>query len=170
MAADDVLALETRRRVYETVRAHAGIHFRELERRAGLPAGTARYHLAYLSRNGLIKEEKDGNLTRYFPAGFGEEKLMALLRQKSVRDILLVLISDGELAHEQIVSAVRLSPSTVSWHLRKLEEGGAVRARKDGKKVRYSLSADRKTIMSLLITYRESFLDSLVDRVIEMWE
>lgn len=163
--------MESRRRVYEAVRANPGIHAREVVRRAGIPAGTVKYHLAYLSRHGLIKEEKDGNLARFFPSGFGAERqLMGLLRQHTIRKIMLALMAGDKLTHERIVGAVGLSPSTVSWHLRKLEGAGVVGAEKSGRSTLYRIIADKEMIIRLLITYRESFLDSLVEHVIEMWE
>ena len=41
---------------------------------------------------------------------------------------------------------------------------------KKGRKTFYNILIDKNEIINLLITYKGSFLDSLVDRVIEMWE
>lgn len=166
-----VLELDSRRRIYEVVKKHAGSHFREIERKADMPAGTVRYHLSYLSRHGLIKEEKDGRKTRFFPRELRAEnqKLLGLLRQKSVRDMILTILSDENYNHERIVKAVGISPPTVSWHLKKLEECGVIESKRAGRNVFYRLLADKEEIIKLLITYRESFVDELVDRVIEMW-
>ena len=65
-----VLELDSRRKIYEAVRKFAGSHFREIERKSNLPAGTVKYHLSYLAKNGLIKEEKENNNLRYFPRSF----------------------------------------------------------------------------------------------------
>ena len=169
---DRVLDLEVRREIYNLVKKFAGSHFREIERISGLPTGSLKYHLNYLSRYGLIKEERDGNRLRYFPRQFKPENrlLLGLLRQKSVRDILLFILTHGNCNHEEIVQFVGLSPSTVSWHLKKLEDNEIVGAVKDGRKTFYKISIDEGEIINLLITYQESFLDALVNRVIEMWD
>lgn len=167
-----VLELDARRKIYEVVKRFAGCHFREIERKSNLPTGTVKYHLSYLTRGGLIKEEKEGNNLRYFPKEFKSEnkKLLGLLRQKKGREIILFILTHNNCNHEQIVQAVNVSPSTVSWHLKKLEENNIVGFIKKGRKTYYNLLVDKEEIIKLLITYQESFLDSLVDRVLEMWE
>jgi predicted transcriptional regulator len=167
-----VLELQTRREIYELVRKFVGSHFREIERKSNLPSGTVKYHLSYLVKHGLIKEEKDGNKVRYFSKEFKAEnkKLLSLLRQKTIRDILLFILTHKDCNHEQIVKAINISPSTVSWHLKKLKDSNIIEFIKKGRKTFYNIIVDKDEIVKLLITYQESFLDSLVDRVIEMWE
>ncbi|MBI2208613.1 winged helix-turn-helix transcriptional regulator [Candidatus Woesearchaeota archaeon] len=167
-----VLELDARRKIYDIVRKFAGCHFREIERKSGLSTGSIKYHLSYLTKHGLIKEERDGNNLRYYPNEFGSEdkKLLGLLRQKSIRKIVLFILTHNNCNHKQIVQFVGLSPSTVSWHLKKLEESNIIGFAKKGRKTAYGILIDKGNIINLLITYRESFLDSVVDRVIDMWE
>jgi len=167
-----MLELDVRRKIYEIVKKFAGCHFREIERKSGLSTGSVSYHLHYLARHGLIKEEKEGNKSHYFPAGFKSKniRLLALLRQKSVREILLFILTHDNCGHKEIVQSVGLSPSTVSWHLKKLEENNIVEFTKHGRKTAYHIVIDEEEIIHLLITYKKSFLDTMVDRVIEMWE
>ena len=167
-----VLELNTRRKIYDIVKKFAGCHFREIERKSRLSTGAVKYHLNYLTKHGLIKEEKETNNIRYFPREFKPEnkKLMSLLRQKSIRKILLFVLMHNNCNHEQIVKYVKLSPSTVSWHLKKLEESNIIGFIRAGRKTYYNILINKEEIIKLLITYKESFLDSLVDRVIEMWD
>ena len=166
-----VLELDARRKIYDIVRESAGCHFREIERRSNLSTGSVKYHLDYLAKHGLIKQVKEGNNLRYFPRDFSSEnkKLMGLLRQKSIRKILVFILLNNNCNHEQIVQFVKLSPSTVSWHLKKLEEANIIGSVRKGRKTFYNI-ANKEEIVKLLITYRASFLDSMVDRVIDMWE
>ena len=167
-----VLELEARRKIYDVVRKFAGSHFREIKRKSRLSTGSIKYHLNYLTKHGLIKEERDGNNLRYYPKEFGSEnkKLLGLLRQKSIRKIILFILTHNDCNHEQIVQFVGLSPSTVSWHLKKLEESNIIGFKKQGRKTAYNVLIDKEKIINLLIIYKESFLDSAVDRVIDMWE
>jgi predicted transcriptional regulator len=167
-----ILELETRRKIYQIVNKFAGCHFREIERKSGLSTGSASYHLHYLTKHGLIKEERDGNNLRYFPLDFKPEntKLLGLLRQKNIRKIILFILTHENCNHERIVKFVNLSPSTVSWYLKKLEGTGIIKSVKSGRKRFYTVKINKEEIIKLLVTYKESFLDSLVDKVIEMWE
>ena len=165
-----ILELDARRKIYDIVRKFAGSHFREIGRKSSLSTGSVKYHLSYLVKHGLIKEEKGGNNRRYYPREFSSsnKKLLGFLRQQSIRKIILFIISNDGCSHEQIAMFSGLSPSTVSWHLRKLEEAGIISSERKGRKSSYNLLPREETI-KLLITYRESFLDSLVDNVVEMW-
>lgn len=169
---EKILEVVVRRKIYEIVKTSAGCHFREIERRSGLSTGSVQYHLTYLARHNLIKEEKKNNSVRYFPKNFntGNKRLLSLLRQKSIRHIILSILLQNNCNHEEIVRQVQLSPSTVSWHLKKLEKEAIISAVKNGRKTFYKILIDKEEITALLITYQESFFDSLVDNVIEMWE
>jgi predicted transcriptional regulator len=167
-----VLKLDRRRKIYEIVRAFAGCHFREIQRRSELPTGSVRYHLDYLVRSGLIKSQKEGNNLRYYPREFKSQnvQLLGLLRQERVRQIILFILLNKNCNQEDITKHVGLSPSTVSWHLKKLEESNVVGFVKEGREKKYSLLVKDDEIMKLLISYRETFYDALVDRAIEMWD
>lgn len=167
-----ILELDSRKKIYNIIKKFAGCHFREIERISKLPTGTVKYHLDYLAKHGLVSQIKEGNNLRYFPRDFNPEnkKLMSLLRQKSIRQILLFVVIHNNCNHEQIVKYFELSPSTVSWHLKKLEESNIIGFIREGRKTYYNILINKEEIIKLLITYKESFLDSLVDRVIEMWD
>ena len=169
---DKILELNSRKKVYGFVKKHPGCHFRDLERKSGIPATSLKYHLNFLNKYGLISEEKDGIKIRYFPEKFNLENktLLGLLRQESVRKILLFLVSNEKSNHDTIVGFVQLSPSTVSWHLKKLESKHVIKSIKKGKNTFYNLLIDKKEILSILINHKESFLDSLVNKTIEMWD
>jgi len=167
-----ILELDTRRKIYDVVNESPGCHFREIERRSGLTTGSVKHHLDFLARNGLIKVEKKDQKLRYYPNSFttDNKKLMALLRQKSIRNILITIMTCSNCNHIVITKKVKLSASTVSWHLKKLEDADVIEPIKKGRKTYYKLTVNRDEIVKLLIIYRESFFDSLVDRVVEMWD
>lgn len=169
---NNVLELESRKKIYEIVRQYAGSHMREIQRISGMPFGMVSYHLSFLGKHNLIREEKDGNYVRYYPASLEkcDEKLLGLLRQRSVRTILLYIMGNEGCSHQQISEGVRLSPSTITWHLKKLTDHGIVRAEKRIKEKAYFLAVPEERIVNLLICYRESFIDTLVDGFLDLWE
>lgn len=166
------LELETRRNIYGIVQKFAGCHFREIERLSGLSTGSVQYHLAYLTKHGLIKQEKERSNIRYFPISFSSHNtaLLGLLRQKTVRRILICLLENQDANHEKIVAYLQLSPSTISWHLQRLEEVGILKPVKAGRYTHYTLLIATSEIIALLITYRETFVDGMVDNLLEMWD
>ena len=163
----EVLQLENRRKIYDLVRKNPGCHFREIERKIKIPHGTLRYNLNFLARHNILIEKKDKNNIRYFTKNIDSEdsNLISLLRQNSIRKILLFFLMNKNPKHKDIVDFVKLSPSTVSWHLTNLARKNIIEKTKTG----YNLIIDKNNILKLLITYKESFLDSLVNRTIEMW-
>jgi len=169
---NEILKLKSRKRIYEVVKKHAGSHFLEIVRQSKFSKGTTSYNLGYLVKNGLIYEVKDGNNKVYFPKEFKIEnhKLLILLRQKSIRDILLYILLHKNCEHSEIVKFVKLSPSTITWHLSRLEQEKVISSTKNGRSKNYKLLINEKEVINLLITFKESFLDSTVNNILDMWD
>jgi predicted transcriptional regulator len=170
---DEALALDVRSKIFRSISRNPGLHFRELQRRTSLATGSLQYHLDFLQKRHLVRADKQGQFVRYYSARgrqFGEDqKLMNLLRQESLRKIILFLLTKRRANNEKIAAAVALSPSTVSWHMLKLLEGGVVEKRRVGRKTFFYIIQPEKTI-ELLSSYKRSFLDEMVDGFVAMWE
>lgn len=166
----EAIALENRRKIYDLVRNNPGCHFREIERKINMPYGTLKYHLNFLVKKELLVEKKDSNNLRYFSKEFNSNDydLLSLLRQGSLRKILVFLATSKQCTNKDLVSFTNLSPSTISWHLNKLLRKKVVE--KDNSENRYKLILDKDLVIRILIAHKESFLDSLVNRTIETWE
>ena len=167
-----VQGLEQRQQIYEHIMHFPGSHFREVQRQLKLPVGTLQYHLTNLYRDGLIVQKKDGEYTRYYTLGLfteREKKLLSLLRQKPIRHIVVMLLTNEEVNHKKIAAELKLSPATTSWYLDKMLEAKLVKKVRKGKEVIYSVTKPSE-VAKVLITYRSSFLDDIVDRFIEIWE
>lgn len=167
-----VQGLEQRQQIYEHILRFPGSHFREIQRDLDLPVGTLQYHLNNLSRDKLIIPKKDGEYVRYYSIGLfteKEKKLLSLLRQKPVRHIVIMLLTNNELNHKRIMEELKLSPANTSWYLDKMLDSKLVKKKRKGKEVLYSL-INPDEVAKVIITYRSSFLDAIVDRFIEMWE
>ncbi len=167
------LDLETRRRIYEQINKSPGVHFRELERRLKLVVGSLQYHLHYLEKKKLIVASNDDDYLRYFVIDKNlnekERKILSLLRRSSCRHILIQLLNNPDLNNKDLSLAVGLSPSTISWNLNKLVEAGVIERKKTGRISNFTI-IDPTAVVELLICYKESFLDTLVDSFIETWE
>ena len=84
-----ILELKSRMKIYGVVKKFAGCHFREIERKSNLLTGTVKYHLSYLTKYSLIKEEKDGGNTRYFPKDFKSENKKLLEKEIALLKIFV---------------------------------------------------------------------------------
>ncbi len=169
----EAIELDTREKIFRSINQNPGLHFREIQRRTEIATGSLQYHIDYLKKKNLVRQEKDGKYVRYYSTcgeQLGEnEKLMALLRKESMRRIILFLLTGSRANNERISKAVELAPSTVSWHLKKLVESGLVDKRQRGRKTFFYLKEPDKTA-SLLADYKGSFLDELVEGFVELWE
>lgn len=169
---DKVLQLDARRRIFETIKEFPGIHMRELQRKTGMALGTLRYQIRFLERHGLIVEKREGRLLTYYPARGGAEvdardkKYLIILRQELPRLIVLHLMMHPHSTHSEIKVHFNVSPSTLSYHLKRLM--GADILGRDEKGRYYVLDEER--VAKVLITYRQSFLDAMVDAFVRFWE
>lgn len=168
---ESALLLDVRRKIYNLLKRSPGLHFREIQRRTKIATGSLQYHLEYLGKKHLIKQEKDLKFTRYYIVrqNFEHQKEMSVLRQESLRKIVIFLLNKKRANNNQISKKISLSPSTTSWHLDKLLEKEIVQKKKRGRKTIYSLVEPQRTA-ELLIKYKRSFLDEMVDNFVEIWQ
>ena len=156
---EDALRLEIRKKIYGTIKRNPGLHFREIQRRVGIATGALQYHLDYLQKRHLLKVERETKFIRYYLVRqeFAETALMSLLRQDSIRKIIVFLLPKRYATNELVSQNVALSSSTTSFHLEKLAESGIVEKIKRGAKTYYRIS-DKDRIADILVKYRRSFL------------
>ncbi|MBS3092975.1 hypothetical protein J4456_00145 [Candidatus Pacearchaeota archaeon] len=170
--SEKILEFSRRREVYNMVNRFAGCHFRELERKSTIPGSSLKYHLDYLSRHKIIAEVKEGNFLRYYPFSFPIEnrRILNLLRQQSIRHILLLFTTQQSCTPDELVRFTSLSPSIISWHVKKLERQKIISMEKNGREKTFHLIIDRKSLTHLLLSYKESFFDTLVNNSIDLWD
>jgi predicted transcriptional regulator len=171
MMAEGVLELENRRKIFELCSKFPGLHFRELQRRLAIPLGTLRYQLDVLEKYEILIAKEEGGYKRYYPIGkigVKGEIILSYLRQEIPRGIVLFLLIHPNSSHKDILEHFDLAPSTLSYHLDKLIEGQILKRDRSGKESRYEV-IDKEEVAKVLITYKHSFLDALVDKFVEFW-
>lgn len=152
--------------LFELITSKPGLHYRELTRDSSYSATNVRHHLRQLIRQGKIKEIKGGKNLRYYPISFSSEEtiLMGLLRQRSIRRILL-LIATKKCTNKILLKEIPISASTLSFHIKKLIDESVIR-----KDYYYELLVDKDHLIKLIRDYKASFFDSLVDNMSELWD
>ncbi|SDC09653.1 metalloregulator ArsR/SmtB family transcription factor [Natrinema hispanicum] len=166
------LELQSRRTIYQHVRDSPGTHFRALLDGLEYAQGTLQYHLRWLEDQGLLEESDDGKYTRYYPAEEFDEidqAVMNALRREYARRIIAHLVVEGALSTAALSDRLERSPSTVSWHLSKLEEADLVTKERQGRSVEYELR-DPERVQYLYTVHRRTFTDRVVDRLFDLWD
>ena len=164
----DPLELGNRKLIFEAVRQNPGVHFRELQRLITMPIGVLSYHLDYLADRGLLTVDKQESFTRYFPGGQlsrDKQQMLAALRQEIPRGIILFLLMNPGATHGEVLRSFTISGGTLSYHIKKLVSRGLIRVDKVGRESRMTV-IDPDKVSDLLIVYRRSFLDRLVDEFV----
>jgi predicted transcriptional regulator len=170
MFKEEILENERRQKIYSVIKKNPGLHIRELQRTLDIPLASLQYHLNYMTRRNVIYEEKTEHYTRYFTTPFDAEdkKILTALRQKRLREIVLLILINKKAKYRLIVESMRLPKSTVSLYLRTLVDNDIVERAKIGYENIYTLK-DEDRVSKILIAYKSSFVDKLVDKWASTW-
>jgi predicted transcriptional regulator len=167
---DDLLALPTRRRLYDVVRQSPGIGGREVQREAGTGWGETVYHLERLTEAHLLHRERAGHQDHYFVAQvpLADRGLLRVVRSPSARRLLVALLETPNRTVPVLSERTGLSSGRISVHLGRLAELGLLRTGRS-ERFRTFEVADRERVLRLLVAYREGLADEWVERLLETW-
>ncbi|MGD0994522.1 MAG: winged helix-turn-helix transcriptional regulator [Candidatus Bathyarchaeia archaeon] len=170
MFKDEILENERRSNIYATIKKNPGLHVRQLQRILGIPLSSLQYHLNYMARRHVILEEKSEHYTRYYskPLEAEDKKVLSVLRQKRLREIVMIILVSKKAKYHFIVQTLKLPSSTVSFYLKHLLDNHVIERTKIGYENIYTLT-DEDRIEKVLIAYQSSFLDKLVDKWASTW-
>ena len=138
--------------VYKIVKEQPGIHFRALEREAGLTsAGQLRHHLDRLKRQSLIVEVPDGGYNRFFVRDDHNWRLRPRLARfaRPVPRRIGRLLLTGSLNRTELRRRLGCADSTLGYYLSRMEEHGDVMKIRDRDCCRYAL-ADPEAVREVL--------------------
>jgi predicted transcriptional regulator len=115
----------------------------------GFSVGTTQYQLNKLEKEGKIVSFSSGFYKSYFANGLfedNEKKILQILNQKSLREMLLFIIEQKNPTKLDIVNHFHFSYSTATWYIEKLITFDLIIERKTGKFTRYFVNNNFKTI------------------------
>lgn len=165
-------ASSNRFRIYRYIENNPGAHLRKISKDLGLAMGDTQYHLDILEKSGRVKSRKINLYRRYYTAailGEKEEIILGFLRQETTRDILIYLIEHPYSTQRELADYKHFSSPTISWHMSRLIEAGIVQSTKQGKKILYSLDADRDKLVNILKHYHPTLWNNLASRLAELF-
>ncbi|HWG90306.1 MAG TPA: helix-turn-helix domain-containing protein [Candidatus Thermoplasmatota archaeon] len=143
---------DTRRRIFEVVRALPGSCIADIADKVGVSHSTASYHLEKLSTFKHITSTLDGNKVRYFVNGgaFSEDerRVLSILDNQETRRVLQMVQDHPWCYRAELTTLLGVSSPTVNWHLERLMAVGLVTEQKQGRS-RF-LNVDRGRLQVLL--------------------
>ena len=175
---EQILAVKTRRGLFEFVRRNPGFHLREISRALNLSITLADYHLRFLEKHELVTSEMDGEYKRFYPRSTPgqsderaaltepERQILAFLRQPVPLRVINLLMERELATHKEILEHMTVSPSTLSHHLKKMQIVGVIE--RVQLKERGYRPAQPKVIARLMATYDLATQDQ-IDTFIRVW-
>jgi predicted transcriptional regulator len=163
--------IEVRDEIYNFINKNPGIRYRELLRLVGISNGVLTYHLGMLEKFGQIKVQRQSNkrVTRYFVANITKQDshIISCIRSRVTRNIIMFILKNDCCTFNEIVECVERAPSTISWHTKKLRDIGILKVVYGNDRLLYSVT-DRARVDNVLLQYKETFTDRVIDDYAEM--
>jgi predicted transcriptional regulator len=167
---NEILELETRRKIFDIVSKNPGLHLSKIAEMLSMRVSLVEYHLLYMEKNQVVHPVRKSGYVRYYikgEVGTEDKKILAVLRQKIPLRILLLLLKHDKSQHKDILKNLDIAPSTLSYHLKKLVKHEIIAVHTYGEERGYSIG-DKEKIVRFLIQYKpytviEGFKDIWVD-------
>jgi predicted transcriptional regulator len=166
MLKETILENQRRKEIYDFLISNPGFHMRELQRRLDFPLTSLEYHLDYMVRKNVLRRERDGRFTRFYARLLDEkdEEVLSILRQRKLREIIMLIIAKDGITFRDMQDITKLPTSTLSYYIKQLADQGLISKERIGHEILYK--TDDARIEKVLVAYRSSFLDRLIDRVL----
>lgn len=140
-----VLEHDAREEILGIIAAAPGIYFAHLVGRTGHPSSTVRYHTKILEREGMIQTENILGHLRLFKADIPSAAFayLAAKRDPPTRRVLeCIEDADGPVTSGKLSDAIDRAPSTVSYHLSRLEDESLITRTRNGEGVEITLAEE----------------------------
>jgi len=135
----DVFENENRLNIIDQILKNPGIHHNELQRNCELKKGQLEWHLDVLLKYNIIKKEKYGQYTIYFPitTSFDAQDYLEnlLAKSKTTSKILDIIKENPGINSSEISRILNLSRNTVKYHVDKLSEDNLINLARKGRKI-----------------------------------
>ena len=175
---EKALELETRREIFQWVEQFPGLHLREIERQLDITSALAEYHLNYLQKHELVMSIEEGGYRRYYPhydigdtsekpqLSSEDKRIVGLMRGPIPFQIVLFLMGEQGRTHKEISDGLKISRSTLTYHLKKLIQLGVVQKKARGPSRGFFIQHPRK-MRQLMIQYKPT--PDVLETYGDMW-
>jgi predicted transcriptional regulator len=127
------------------IKNNPGATIRETARDQHLNFIIARHHINKLERAGLVVSRSAGKFSRVFPSSTYsdlEMKIIPYLKNETSRLLIMTIRDDPGVTNHEMAEKYNLRRSTVHWHMERFLKDDIVRAKRDGKEIKYYIKDD----------------------------
>jgi len=123
-----------------------------------------------MTRKKIVHGETVEHHKRYYtkPLDPEDKKVLSALRQKRMREIVLIILANKKVKCQFLLDYFKLPRSTLSFYLKYLVDNSILARDKIGYENVYTVQ-DEDKVAKVLIAYKSSFLDTLVDKALSTW-
>jgi len=133
----DIFQNENRLKILTQILNNPGIHHNELLRSCNLNKGQLQWHLDTLIKHSIIKKEKYGQYTIYFPITSSKEAIEAFKNQfaksKTTLEVLNTIKKYPGINSAEVSRILNLSRNSIKYHIDKLLKKHHLRLEKKGR-------------------------------------
>jgi len=133
----DIFQNENRQNILTEILNNPGIHHNELLRSCNLNKGQLQWHLDTLLKHSIIKKEKYGQYTIYFPITSSTEAIEVFKNQFAKSKTTLAILNTVKkypgINSAEISRILNLSRNSIKYHVDKLLEKHLIRLEKKGR-------------------------------------
>jgi len=153
---EDILELETRRKIYDTILKNPGLHLSKIADLLQMRISHVEYHVHYLEKHDIVTTDKSTGFLRFYikgTIGIQDKRYLSILRQKTLLRIVIFLLKKEPVKRMDILENVTVSNSTLSYHLKKLVKNNIIEIQGQGENKGYQLK-NKEEIVKWLIQYK----------------
>lgn len=129
----DVLDHDTRKRLYDALKAEPGLSIRTLAERLDVSRSTARHHVRMLQDADMVDAFMLGRCRVHHVTGDKQAAMRRHVLRNENRARIAAAIQEGERSISEIADAVDANVGSVHFHLEKLCEAGLAKRRENGR-------------------------------------
>lgn len=137
------IANVTRDQIFNYINENPGIQFRAICTGLCLPVGLVQYYVSGLIKSGLVSFFRDGKYKRFFVSKrYSKREMLAIsmLRHKTVRRIIEVLLCKKQLSHGRLACEVSVTSQGLTWQIKALKDNPFIASTNEGIKTVYYLN------------------------------
>lgn len=159
LSKSEVFSNDARDRIHTCIRENPGIIFCDIARMTGINRGCISYHLLILKQMHKITAlESSGNPGYFENSGMYtevEKILLKYIRNDKDCRIFRLLMEEPNLNRNSLGKYLDISPSTVSWHIKRLCGENLIITRKAGRSVFYEINPEIRQYLKKYIVLNE---------------
>ena len=139
LSYNDIFENENRKKIIASILQEPGIHNNELLRQCNLQKGQLQWHLYVLIQYGIIKKEKVGQFSVFFPIKMAKDQnqysRLLIGKSKTSLKVLDLIEKNPGINSSTIALQLFLNRSTVKYHIDKLKKKDLVLFKHKGRKI-----------------------------------